>query len=78
MFNLADMAAAERGYQDLSNLNRKPYPAIESLKNVQKIMALHDPKVLNLKVEDLIEDRFVRKLDESGVIDRLYSTYGVK
>jgi ABC-type nitrate/sulfonate/bicarbonate transport system substrate-binding protein len=31
-----------------------------------------------LKAGDLIDDRFVRKLDESGVIDRLYSTYGVK
>jgi hypothetical protein len=39
-------------------------------------MALHDPKVLNVKAENLIEDRFVRKLDESGVIDRLYRTYG--
>jgi hypothetical protein len=41
-------------------------------------MALHEPKVLDLRVEDLIEDRFVRKLDETGVIDRLYSTDGVK
>jgi hypothetical protein len=74
-FNLSDIAAAERGYEDLSNLNRKPYPSIESLKKVQKIMTLHDPKVLNLKIEELIEDRFVRKLDESGLIDRLYSAH---
>ena len=72
-FNLSDIAAAERGYEDLSNLNRKPYPSIESLKKVQKIMTLHDPKVLNLKIDELVEDRFVRKLDESGLIDRLYS-----
>ena len=77
-FNITDMAAAERGYQDLNNLYRKPYPKIESLKSVQKIMALHDPRVLNLKVEDLIDDRFVRKFDESGLIDRLYSSYGLQ
>ena len=41
-------------------------------------MAFHEPKVLDLKVEDVIDDRFVRKLDQSGVIDRLYTTYGVK
>jgi len=76
-FNLADIEAAESGYQDLNNLIRKPYPAVESLKSVQEIMALHDRKVLDLKVEDLIEDRFVRKLDETGRIDQLYRTYGL-
>jgi ABC-type nitrate/sulfonate/bicarbonate transport system substrate-binding protein len=78
LFNLTDLAAAERGYKDLADLNRKPYPSVERLRNMQRVMALHDPKVLDLRVEDLIEDRFVRKLDETGVIDRLYSTDGVK
>jgi hypothetical protein len=41
-------------------------------------MARHDPKVLMVKVEDLVDDRLVRKLDEGGVVDRLYSTHGVK
>lgn len=75
---LTDPAAAERGYQDLRDLNRKPYPTAERLRVIQKVMALHAPKVLSVKVEDVIEDRFVRKLDENGTIDRLYNTYGVK
>lgn len=76
---ITDGAAAERGYENfLRNLNRKPYPMVERLQNMQRIMALHEPKVLNLKADDLIDDRFIRKLDKSGVIDRLYSTYGVK
>jgi len=29
-------------------------------------------KIAALKVEDLVDSRFVRKLDESGSIDRLY------
>lgn len=78
VFNLIDVDAAERGYKSVADLKRKPYPAIERLKGVQKVMAIHDAKVLDVRVEDLLEDRFVRKLDESGVIDRLYSTYGVK
>jgi hypothetical protein len=41
-------------------------------------MALHDPKVLSVEVENLIEDRFVRRLDQSGVIDQLYRAYEVK
>ena len=78
VFNLADLAAAETGYEDLRDLNRKPYATIEKLKTIQKVMALHDPKVLSVKVEDLIEDRFVRRLDQSGVIDQLYRAYEVK
>jgi len=41
-------------------------------------MTPHYPRVGQLRVEDLIDDRFVRKLDESGFIDRLYESYGVK
>lgn len=77
-FKLTDPTAAERGYQGLRDLNRKPYPTVERLRSIQKVMALHEPKVLSVKVEDLIDDRFVRKLDENGTIDRLYNTYGVK
>lgn len=59
-------------------MNRKPYASVAAIQNMQRVMALNDPKMLNVKVEDLFEDRFVRKLDQSGVIDQLYSTYGVK
>ena len=77
-YHIADPAAAERGYEDLSNINRKPYAAADRLRNLQKIMAFHEPGVLSLHVEDLIEDRFVRSLDEGGVIDRIYASYGSK
>jgi len=78
-FNISEPAAAEEGFQQFFHtVNRKPYPTVDRLKNMQRVMALHDPEMLKLKVEDVIEDRFVRKLDESGVIDRLYSTYEVK
>jgi len=49
-----------------------------TLKKMQRIMANHDARVLKVKIEDLIEDQFVRKLDESGAIDRLYAAYGVR
>jgi ABC-type nitrate/sulfonate/bicarbonate transport system substrate-binding protein len=72
-------AAAESGYRDfLSRANRKPYASIAAMQNMQRVMALNDPKVLNVKIEDLADDRFVRKLDESGAIDRLYERYRVK
>jgi NitT/TauT family transport system substrate-binding protein len=68
-----DPAAVEDGYQDhLLTLNRKPYPSLDGLRSAQRFMAQQNPKIAALKVEDLVDARFVRKLDESGFIDRLY------
>ena len=72
---MTDQAAAEEGYQDqLLTLNRKPYPSLEGLRNAQRLMALQNPKIGILKVEELVDSRFVRRLDENGFIDRLYGT----
>src|SRR4051794_8638889 len=69
-----DQAAVEEGYQDqMLTLNRKPYPSVEGLRNAQRLMALQNPKIASLKVEELVDARFVRKLDEGGFIDRLYA-----
>jgi ABC-type nitrate/sulfonate/bicarbonate transport system substrate-binding protein len=69
-----DQPAAEEGYQDqLLTLNRKPYPSLEGLRNAQRLMALQNPKIGSLRVEELVDSRFVRKLDENGFIDRLYN-----
>jgi ABC-type nitrate/sulfonate/bicarbonate transport system substrate-binding protein len=74
-FRITDPVAAEEGYQEfLLTAMRKPYPCVERLRNMQNVMALHDPKVSSVQIEDLIEDRFVRKLDASGLIDRLYGS----
>jgi NitT/TauT family transport system substrate-binding protein len=73
---MTDQAAAEEGYHEqLLTLNRKPYPSLEGLRNAQRLMALQNPKIATLKAEQLIDSRFVRKLDENGFIDRLYGAY---
>jgi NitT/TauT family transport system substrate-binding protein len=72
---ISDPSVAENGYQDhLLTLNRKPYPSLDGLRNAQRLMAQQNPKIATLKVEELIDARFVRKLDESGFIDRLYAS----
>jgi hypothetical protein len=45
---------------------------VDGLRNIQRMMATLNPKVKSIRVEDLIDNRFVRKLDESGYIDSLY------
>jgi hypothetical protein len=45
---------------------------------VQRLMKLRNPAVADLKVESLIDPKLIQELDQSGFIDQLYSTYGVK
>jgi NitT/TauT family transport system substrate-binding protein len=74
-----DAELAERGYQDLLQVtDRKPFPSLEGLRNVQRLMAQRNPAVGNLKTENLIDGRIIRELDESGFIDQLYAAYAVK
>ena len=70
---ISDPASAEEGYQDmLIGIERKPYPSVEALRNIQKLMAQMNPKVAAVKAEEIVEPRFIRRLDESGFIDALY------
>jgi hypothetical protein len=60
---IPDTASAEVGYQDLiRGVEPKPYPSLEALRNVQRLMKAQNPKVANIKVEDLVDDRILRKI----------------
>jgi ABC-type nitrate/sulfonate/bicarbonate transport system substrate-binding protein len=70
---LTNPAVLEDGYQDLQvGVEKKPYAQVDGLRNIQRMMATLNPKVKSIRVEDLIDNRFIRKLDESGYIDALY------
>ena len=74
-----DPATAEEGYQDLvTGLERKLLPSIDGLRNTQRLLKPRNPKLETIKVEELIDDRIVRRLEESGFIARLHATYGIK
>jgi ABC-type nitrate/sulfonate/bicarbonate transport system substrate-binding protein len=71
---LSNPALLEDGYQDLQvGVEKKPYPQVDGLRNIQRMMATLNPKVKGVRVEDLIDTRFIRKLDESGFIDSVYN-----
>jgi len=70
---------AEEGYRDvLTGIDRKPYPTLAGLRNIQRLMKLRNPNVEKVKVEELVDDRFLKKLDESGFIDGLYKAHSGK
>jgi ABC-type nitrate/sulfonate/bicarbonate transport system substrate-binding protein len=72
-----DAASAEEGYQDLlRGVDRKPFASVEGMRNTQRLMKTRTPKIGEVKVEDVIDNTIMRKLDESGFIDRAYAAQG--
>jgi len=52
------------------DMPRKPYPAVEGIKNAMK---LYDSAAMRrFKAEDFYDDSFMKELDQSGFIDNLY------
>jgi NitT/TauT family transport system substrate-binding protein len=70
---------AEEGYKDLVNgTDKKPYAAAAGVTNVVRLMKRTNPKVEKVKPEQLIDDRILKKIDQSGFIDEVLARYGVK
>ena len=71
-----DTEAFERAYDRVVTNDKivppKQYPTVEGIKSVLDMMAENEPRAKKANPEDFVEMRFVRELDESGFIDRLY------
>ena len=72
-----DASGAEDAYLDLvRGVDRKPFASLEGLRNAQRLLKARNPKVGEVKAEDVIDSRLMKKLDDSGFIDKLYASYG--
>jgi hypothetical protein len=68
---LADKQLLERTYDGAiaeQKLPAKQYPTLEGLKTI----LASDPKAKGAKAEDFVDLRFIKELDESAYIDKLY------
>ena len=66
-----DGAGSEDAYLDLvRGVDRKPFASLEGMRNVQRLLKSRNPKVGEVKAEDVIDNRLMRKLDESGFIEQ--------
>jgi ABC-type nitrate/sulfonate/bicarbonate transport system substrate-binding protein len=73
---ITDRRDAEEGYEAvLKATDLKPYPSVEGMRNMQRFMKTQNPSIANVNVQSLIDDRLVKKLDESGFIDQMKKTY---
>ena len=48
---VTDSSVLEEGYQEiLTGLDRKPYPSLEGMKNIQRLTKLKEPRLANINV----------------------------
>ena len=72
-----DQRGAEEAYVEaLEGLERKPYPTAEGLVNIRRMLARSNPRTASIQVEDVMDTRILRRLDESGFTDALYNSPG--
>jgi ABC-type nitrate/sulfonate/bicarbonate transport system substrate-binding protein len=55
---------------------RKQYPTVAGIKTILDAMANENPKVKEVKPEDFVDMTFIKELDESGFIAKLYQEKG--
>ena len=62
----------------LTSVERKPIPSLDGLRNIRRLLAVLNPKAASVKIEELVDSRLIRKLDENGFIDKVGASYGLK
>jgi len=71
-------SAVEKALREFrDSIALRPYPSVERLRQMQRMMVAPRPLVAMMEISRLIDDGPIQALDESGFIDRTYSSYGV-
>jgi NitT/TauT family transport system substrate-binding protein len=71
---LKDKEILEKTYEGAIAENKLPakqYPTIEGIKTILEPLK-NDPRLKHLKADDFVDMRFIKELDDSGFIDKLY------
>ena len=64
---LPKVEQAVEGYASLATLyDRRIYPRADGVRNVIRLLGATNEKIRRLKAEDLVDDRFVKKLEKEG------------
>jgi NitT/TauT family transport system substrate-binding protein len=70
---LSNPADVEESYQAvIANYERAPHIPLEGMKRLQKLLIQLNPKIAEVRVENLIDNSFMSKLESSGFIQGLY------
>jgi len=73
---LSDPSLAEEGYADVvKEFDPKPYPSMDGLKNMQRLLAMQNPRLTDINPANLVDTVFMRKLEENGFLAQLQARY---
>lgn len=53
---------AEQHYGELKSVPEYPMPSLETLKAMQSVMAYHNPDILKVRLENLVDEQFLHRL----------------
>ena len=51
---------------------------MDGLKILQRLMKSQNPRIGDIKVENLVDSSVLKKIDDSGFFERLYAEYRAK
>jgi NitT/TauT family transport system substrate-binding protein len=75
----ADRQLTEIGYKNLlEDLTPYTFVTVKGLKTVQEIIALRDPKIAKYNVEDLLDQRILQKVVQSGYVEEIERRYKIR
>lgn len=70
---LTNPADAEESYQAVVNsYERAPRPSLEGMRRLHKLLAQINPKVAEVRIENVIDASYMNRLENSGYIQSLY------
>lgn len=70
---LTNPADAEESYHAVVNsYERAPHTSLEGMKRLHKLLTQINPKVAEVRVENVIDNSFMNKLESSGYIQSVY------
>jgi NitT/TauT family transport system substrate-binding protein len=73
---LSNPADVEESYQAvITNYERAPHTTVEGMKRLQKLLIQLNPKIAEVRVETLIDNSFMNRLESSGFIQSLYKKH---
>ncbi len=65
---LSRVEDAEEGYETMKTLyDKRIFPNVEGVRNTIQLLGTLNPKIGRLRVEDIIDDRIVKKLEKEGL-----------
>jgi hypothetical protein len=59
----------------ITNYERAPHTTVEGMKRLQKLLIQLNPKIAEVRVETLIDNSFMNRLESSGFIQSLYKKH---